>query len=76
MENIIRAMISIDLVLNYSPKITHIRQKYNISLLFKTAIYFLPSIAQLVTYRNSFGSYYERDLSSNLDNIGIEFLTY
>ena len=45
LENIIRTIIFIDSILNYSPKITHIRQKYNISLLYKITIYFLPLIA-------------------------------
>lgn len=69
---IVRAMTPADLVLNDSPKTTRIRQKYNISLRHKTAIDFSSPNARLVTYSNSFGSFHEVDLFSNLGNVPVE----
>lgn len=60
------------LALNDSLKITRIRQKYIISLLYKTAVNFLTSIVRLVTYSSSFDNFHIRNSFSNPGNIYIK----
>lgn len=63
-----------NLALNDSLKITWIKQKYDISLLYKMAIDFLSSIARSVTYSSFIDSFYIGDLFNNLGNMCVEFL--
>lgn len=73
LKNIVKTMRSANLISNDSQKITQIRQKYNISLPYKTAINFLSLNTQLVTYSSSFGNFYAGNLFSNSDKVCIEF---